>query len=212
MSALQEQAFRLAAAELGMASAAWLFVEQTAAAEQDAGVARLRDAMGRDWSVLDAVCAAWLGGLRAPAIDARPLQDALAGLQRLVLVGYEAQAVDALLAALPASLRVGLLHGGDPRADIERLLDNHAGRVERLDLERFQTWAGPRSALLGFVYGSAGLQQLFVQAVWLRATGPDVRLQFRELIGWRFMDLPLAVYPRWLNAADAAAFTRVLPA
>lgn len=195
-----------------MATAAWLFVSQTAEVEHEAGVLALRDAMGRDWSVLDAVCAAWLAGARAgqPVVDG--ITRALHGLERLVLVGYEAVAVDALLADLAPDVRVGLLPGDVPRSSVERLLENHAGRLELLDLERFQGWAGPRSSLLGFMYGSAAMHQFFVPPVWLRAAGPDVRLQFRDLLGWRFMDLPLMVYPRRLSATNAQSFTRLLPA
>jgi hypothetical protein len=142
VSAQQQQAFRLAAGELGMATAAWLFVSQTAEVEHEAGVLALRDAMGRDWSVLDAVCAAWLAGARAgqPVVDG--ITRALHGLERLVLVGYEAVAVDALLADLAPDVRVGLLPGDVPRSSVERLLENHAGRLELLDLERFPGLGG----------------------------------------------------------------------
>ena len=205
------QAFRLAAAELGMASASWLFVQQTAAEGGDEAVARLRDQLGREWPVLDAVCAGWRDGARAPRVDAEAMAARLQGAARLVLVGHEATWVDALLPQLPSALSVGLVPAGDPLADTARLLANHGGRVQGLTLADFQTWAGPRSVLASFVYGASG-QQVFVLPAWLRATGPDVRLQFRSLIGWRVLDLPLAIYPRWLVAADVQTLTEQVPA
>lgn len=210
MSALQQQAFRLAASELGMATAAWLFVQETAGVAGDHAVSDLRDEMGRTWPVLDAVCAGWLAGERmlAPSVDA--LLPALEGASRLVLVGQEAIWTDALLAALPSGVRVGLVQEGDPIANWSRLLSNHGGRIEPLSLQDFQTWAGPRSVLLTFVYG-AGAGQVFVLPAWLRTAGPDVRLQFRSLVGWCVLGVPLEIYPRWLVAAERTTLTDLVP-
>lgn len=208
MAALLEQAFRLAASELGMASAAWLFVQQTAEAEGDVGVAALRDAMGRNWPVLDAVCEGWLDGCRAPAVTPEALMQELSGAQRLLLVGYEAQWVDALLPCLPKDLQVGLMTAGDPLTDWERLLANHKGRVEPVDPLAFQTWAGPRSVLLSFVYGHTA-DHVYVLPTWLRTAASDVRLQFRSLLGWYVMRTPLALFPRWLVAAEYSTFTQL---
>ena len=66
------------------------------------------------------------------------------------------------------------------------------------------------SALLTFVYGQPGVQA-FVQPLWLRVGGADVRLQFAQLLGWLVMPLPLEVYPRWLVAAEADSLTELLP-
>lgn len=211
MSVLQQQAFRLAASELGMASAAWLFVQETAAMGQAQAVASLRDDMGREWPVLDAVCAGWLAGAQQPQIDVDAVLPQLQGASRLVLVGYESEWVDALLARLPPEVRVGLVQVGDPLANWARVLGNHGARIEPLTLEDFQAWAGPRSVLLTFVYGAAA-SQIFVLPVWLRTTGPDVRLQFRNLLGWRILDVPMEIYPRWLVAAEAATLTELRPA
>jgi hypothetical protein len=210
LSDLQQQAFRLAASELGMASAAWLFVNETAADAQADGVAALRDDMGRAWPVLDAVCAGWLAGTHAPPLEVEAVLPLLAGVSRLVIVGHEALWVDALLAALPPEVKVGLVLEGDPQTDWARVLANHGGRVAPLSLADFQGWAGPRSVLLTFVYG-ATTSQVFVLPAWLRATGPDVRLQFRSLLGWRILDVPLEIYPRWLVAADAQTLTDLRP-
>jgi hypothetical protein len=173
-------------------------------------VAELRDSLGRAWPVLDAVCAGWLAGELEPHIDPAALLPTLEGTTRLVLVGYEADWVDALLARLPTDLRVGLVCHGDPLADWNRVLANHGGRVEALRLADFQAWAGPRAVLLTFVYGAAA-GQVFVTPTWLRASGPDVRLQFRHLLGWRILGVPLEVYPRWLVAADRQTLTDLQP-
>lgn len=210
-SAQREQAFRLAASELGMASAAWLFVRETAAEDGADGVAELRDAMGRAWPVLDAVCAGWLAGTRDPDVRPGDVLPLLEGAARLVLVGYEADWVDALLRALPDTVRVGLVQLGDPRTHWPRLFANHGPRLVPLTLMEFQAWAGPRSVLATFVYGHAA-QQLFVLPAWLRCTGPDVRTQFRTLLGWRILDVPMELYPRWLVAADAGTITALRPA
>lgn len=210
MSAQLAQAFRTAASELGMASAAWLFSGEAACHGGPAALAQLRDELGRQWPVLDAVCAARQRGSGAPAIDVACLRPLWAGAQRVLLVGYEALWVDALLADLPASVQVGLLRHGDPLTDWQRLRDNHAARLHLLALEDFQHWAGARSLLLTFVYGEPA-RQLFVLPGWLRVAGPDVRLQFRALLGWRVLDVPLEVYPRWLVAAEPGLFTDLQP-
>lgn len=206
------QAFRLAATELGMASAAWLFVAEVAAAEGDAGVASLRDALGRTWPVLDAVCAAWLAGARAPTVDAGEVLPILEDVTRVVVVGLETTWLDALVAALPAATRVALVRHGDLAPDWRRVLSNYQRRVEPLELADFQAWAGPRSALVTFVYGKTDGEGTFANSTWLRVAGPDVRTQFRALIGWEVLRVPLEVYPRWLQAIDAEAFTHLEPA
>ena len=211
MSALLQQAFRTAASELGMASAAWLFVREAAAVNGDDGVTALRDDMGRLWPVLDAVGAAWLSGARMPMAQADDVLPALAGVSRLVVIGMESLWLDALLAALPAATPVGLVQHGDPMTHWTRVADNYHGRMTLLQLADFQTWAGPRSVLMTFVYGQSH-QQVYVLPSWLRVCGPDVRLQFRALLGWRILDVPLDIYPRWLVAAQADTLTDVRPA
>lgn len=203
------QAFRLAAGELGMASAAWLFVEECAR-DGDERVRALRDELGRDWPVLDAVCAGWEQGVRAPVVDATEVTPALEGVARLVVVGHETLWLDALVAALPASVRIGLVRQQDLVPDWERVASNWRGRVELLGLGDFQAWAGAHSGLLTFVYGD-GRAQLFTLPAWLRVSGPDVRTQFRALVGWQVLRLPLLVYPRWLAAAEGEGFTSLEP-
>ena len=208
-----QQAFRLAAAELGMASAGWLFV-QAAAEEGGAGaVAALRDELGRGWPVLDAICAGWNAGARPSAADApgqvEPLREALRGASRVVVVGLEARGLDSLLAAVDAGTRVALLRHSDLSPDWDRVLGNYGGRLEMLELADFQRWAGPQAVTLTWCYGQRDGQP-FVLPSWLRVAGADVRLQFRDLLGVRMLDLPLQVYPRWLVAADAALFTALV--
>lgn len=203
------QAFRLAAGELGMASAAWLFVRE-AALDGAPAVQALSDRLGREWPVLDAVCAAWLGGLSAPRVEPQDVLPALEGVTRVVLVGLETLWLDALLQQLPATVQVALLRVSTLQPDWARVQSNHVKRLQLLRLADFQAWAGPRSVLMSFVYGptAAGV---FVVPTWLRVAGPDVRLQFRGLLGWRVLSLPLTVYPRWLVAAEPEHFTELLP-
>jgi hypothetical protein len=210
MSALLQQAFRTAASELGMASAAWLFVREAAATEGDAGVAALRDELGRSWPVLDAVGAGWLDGARAALIQSDELLADLVGSTRLVVVGLESEWLDHLVAILPATVQVGLVQQGDPVTHWSRVVSNYGGRVRLLQLADFQSWAGPRSALLTFVYGQAH-DHVFVLPGWLRVCGSDVRMQFRALLGWRVLDAPMDVYPRWLVAASVNTLTSLRP-
>lgn len=210
MSALLQQAFRTAASELGMASAAWLFVQETAALDGAAGVEAMRDDMGRLWPVLDAVCAGWLGGTKQPVVTPLDILPQLAGARRVVLVGLEALWLDALLQALPPDTQVGLVQHGDPVTHWARVADNYGGRVQLLPLADFQSWAGPRSVLMTFVYGQTQ-NQVYVLPSWLRVCGPDVRMQFRALLGWHVLQVPMAVYPRWLVAASADTLTDIRP-
>lgn len=211
MSSGLDQAFSLAAAELGMASAGWLFTEEVFQGEGAEGVQRLRDALGRRWPVLDALCAAWLDGARAPQVDAAALVARLEGVTRVVVVGLEARWLDALLAVLPRSVRVGLVKHSEFSPDWDRVSANLSGRVELLELADFQSWAGQHSALLSFVYGAGGGAGLFALSAWVRVSGPDVRTQFRDLIGWDVLRVPLSIYPRWLVAVSADDFTQLEP-
>lgn len=207
MTGLHAQAFKLAASELGMASASWLFVRETAAENGPEGVVTLRDQLGRTWPVLDAVCAGWLNGQRVAHFHSRQLETRLQGIRKIVFVGHEAHWLDALLTQLPPGIPVGLVQEGESTStQWTRVFANYRGRVEPLTLTNFQAWAGARSVLVGFVYGSPG-QQFFVPPTWLRAAGSDVRLQFQALLGWRVLGLPLEIYPRWLVATDPHTFT-----
>jgi len=200
-----DQGFTMAAAELGMASASWLFAREVDGAEGPDGVARLRDALGRRWPVLDAICAAWLRGLRPPQVQAERVVERLQGFSRLVVVGLESLWLDVLLRQLEPRLRIGLLKHSELSPDWRRVQANLGARVVFLDLANFQSWAGSRSALLGFVYGVD--PRPFATSGWVRVAGPDTRTQFRELIGWDVLGVPLSVYPRWMIAVPRDQFT-----
>ena len=133
----------------------------------------------------------------------------LEGVTRVVVVGLEARWLDALMAVLPASVKVGLVKHSEFSPDWERVTANLGGRVELLELADFQSWAGQRSALLSFVYGAGDGAGLFALSAWVRVCGPDVRTQFRELIGWDVLQVPLSIYPRWLVAVPPGDFTQL---
>lgn len=206
-----EQAFLVAAGDLGFASASWLFVRETAAVAGDPGVAELRDALGRSFPVLDAVAAAWLDGERAPLIDAEQVVAALQGTRRLLIIGVEADHLDALLPRLPLAMEVALLTYANLEGDWDRVLANFGGRVRRADLGSFHELAGARSAALTFLYGH-DRHIARVRAAWLRFAGADVYTQFRTFIGWNVLTRPLYVYPRWLHDHPVSAFTALVSA
>lgn len=208
MSAGLDQAFSLAVAELGMASASWLFCTEVAAEQGDEGVRSLRDQLGRSWPVLDAICAAWDRGHRPPPVDASGLWARLGDVNRIVVVGLETRWLDALVARRPAAVRVGLVQHSELSPDWGRVRTNLGDVVEPLELDAFQGWAGRRSAVVSFVYGDGGAA-LFALSSWVRVSGPDVRTQFRSLVGWDVLRVPISVYPRWLVAVPRSDFTEL---
>lgn len=202
------QAFRVACAELGHCSAAWLFVREVALGAGAAGVEELRDGLGRAFPVLDAVARGWLEGKAEPALELEPVLAACQGADRVLIVGLEATHLDALVPRLEGA-RVGLLLESSFRADWERVLANFGGRVAGAGLADFQRWAGPRSVLLTFAYGVHG-GRAQVAPAWVRVSGPDVRTQFRELVAWDVLAAPMFVYPRWLVNVPLDDFSRVV--
>lgn len=202
-----EDAFAAAAGELGHVSAAWLFVREVTR-DWPQGATALRDALGRAFPIADAVAAQALEGRRAPTVDAAPAVAALEGCKRVVLVGYEADFVDPLVAAL-GGIEFHLLTQGSLEADWDRVLANHQGKVTPIALSRVQAQAGPKSALVTFLYGSDGARTHVVPE-WLRLLGPDTRTQFRALVGWEALQGPLHVYPRWLEQTETEAFTHLI--
>jgi hypothetical protein len=199
------QAFLMAAGELGMASAARLFVRELAQLGGDELVAEACDAFGREYPVLDFVAHQWLEGHRAFRLDPSDVRSALAGITRLVVVGLETDALDVLVSAIPG-VEVGLVaepFGVAP--DMRRVLANFDA-LRWVDLADYRRWAGKRSALLTFVYGTDG-HAAHVAATWLRVLGPDVRAQFRSLIGWDVLGQPMRLYPRWLVETSCDDFS-----
>ena len=200
-----EEAYRAAAGELGMCSAAWLFVREVATVEGHAGVAAIRDALGRAFPVLEVVATTFLEGRAAPSIDVDAALEALAGAERVVVVGVEAAFLDVLLPRLRGR-SVALLQHSSLDVDWERLRSNYEGHLELVSLDRFQAMAGPRSALLTWLYGTLG-NRTHVLPSWLRVCGQDVRTQFRTLVGWDVTQAPMFLYPRWLVQVALEDFT-----
>lgn len=208
------QAFALAAGELGLASAARLYVDTVARREGAAGVEALREELGRAYPVLDAIAAQWSGGASPPPPVTQSgcpasLLQACAGARRVVVVGIESEQLDALLLALPRDVRVALVEHSLFEVDWERVVANHEGRLERVDLDGYQRWAGADSVLLTFVYGTDG-RRTHVLPSWERVIGADVRVQFRSLIAWDVLGSPMYVYPRWLVEVGTEVFTHLV--
>ncbi len=202
------QSFAVAMGELGFCSTAWLYVRVVAQAGGDELVTVLREQLGRTFPVLDAVAADWLSGQRAPSVDAGAVFSACHGLERLLVVGLEADFLDALLPLLDG-VEVALLRYSMVDVDWERVSANYAGRVQLVDLAAAQEWAGSRSGLLTFVYGHNG-HLSHVRPSWLRFIGDDIRTQFRSILGWNVLRAPLYVYPRWLVETPLSDFSEVL--
>ena len=137
--------------ELGFASAAWLFVREVAAKGGEALVQQLRDTQGRAFPVLDAVAASWQQGQREPVINLAPVVAACSGLRRLLIVGLEADFLDALLPQL-AGIEVGLLRYSLVEVDWGRVQANYHGQATLTDLVGFQDFAGKDGAILTFLY------------------------------------------------------------
>jgi hypothetical protein len=89
---------------------------------------------------------------------------------------------------------------------MRRVLANFGNALRIVDLADFRRWAGKRSALLTFVYGTDG-HAAHVATTWLRVSGPDVRAQFRTLIGWDVLGQPMRLYPRWLVETSSDDFS-----
>jgi hypothetical protein len=205
-----DQAFGAVAGELGQSTSAWLFVRAVARCAGDRGVEALADAAGAQFTVLDAVARGWLAGVRQQLVDPRPVLDAIGSATRLVVVGVEATFLDALVARINPAVKIAMIAHSPFPVDWDRVLDNYGGRVERVDLDTFQHWAGGKSALLTFAYGREDARTV-VPPLWLRACGADVRAQFRALIGWNVLESPMLLYPRWLVEIDVDSFTHFVP-
>lgn len=200
-----DAAFRLAAAELGMASAARLFVGELAAASGRAGVEALRDRLGRAYPVVDGIAGRWLREGSLAPLSAAGAAAAIAGVSRLLVVGVEADALDVLLPGL-RGVEVGFVTEGRALLpEWRRVLANYE-RVEAVGLGDFQLWAGRDAALLTFVYAEV----VHVSPQWLRVQGPDTRALFRSLVAWDVLGEALEVYPRWFAEAPRASFTEVV--
>lgn len=201
------RAYHEASGELGMATTARLFVREAAAVGGDDAVERLRVASGSAYPVLDAIARGWLAGERAAAPRVDELAAILADVTSVVFVGVEAEWLDAVVPTLARSRLAMLLPNAFP-ADRRRLADNLGPAVTVTDLDSFVSRGGRRSALVAFSYGVRD-GRAFVLPEWLRATGPDVRTLFRDLVAWDVLPAGLSLYPRWLVEAPATDFTAV---
>jgi hypothetical protein len=201
-----DQAFLAVAGELGMTTASWIFVRAVARCSGDEGVAALTESVGGAFPVLEAVADGWLAGSREPHTDPASVLEALGNATRIVLVGVEASFLDALVQRLDVAVKVAMIAHSPFVVDWERVLDNYAGRVERVNLDTFQNWAGGRSALVTFAYGRND-SRTAVLPLWLRVCGADVRSQFRALVAWNVLDAPLVRHPRWLVEIETDSFT-----
>ena len=140
-------AFALCAAELGMFSASRLFVRELLAERDDHLVDDVTALLGTRYPVFDAVAHGALQRGEIPRLDPQPVLQAVRGLSRLVIIGIEAECIDALLGQLPR-LRVALVPDVLEGANLERVAANYSGEVEFLGLDSFQAWAGRSSGLL----------------------------------------------------------------
>lgn len=202
-------AFHLAAGELGMVSASWLFVQEIAATAGEKAVLELQETLGRPYPVLDAVVTAWLAGSRGPTVEAGPLLELAAGAKSVVVMGLEATFLDVFVPALPPESVVVLVQDSPFEPDWERVRANLTRTVVAADLSTFQRHAGRNSLLLTFGYGLRG-HAAYVLPGWLRVIGGDVRTQFRSIVLWNTLKDPPFVYPRWLSEAPLEDFTHVL--
>lgn len=202
------QAFEVVMGELGFASAAWLFVREVADKGGEALVQELRDTQGRAFPVLDAIAAAWQRGQRGPAINLAPVLAACRGVRRLLIIGLEADFLDALLPRLEG-IEIGLLRYSLIEVDWARVQANYNGRATLTDMVSFQDFAGRDGAILTFLY-SHSEHIAHVRSAWLRLIGVDVRAQFRSIIGWEVLNGPLEVYPRWLVETTTHDFSEIV--
>jgi hypothetical protein len=169
-----------------------------------------RRTLGATFASLDHIAHAWLAGARRRPVTTKPLERVLGGARRVLVVGVEADHLDALARELPRDVRLGLLTYRLQRVDWSRVLANFGDRVEPVDLAEFQGWAGARSSLLTFVYGErAGL--VLVLSAFLRVSGPDVRSQFRDIIGWDVLGAAPELYPRYHVETSASDLTAFVP-
>ncbi|MEZ0229926.1 MAG: hypothetical protein ACAI25_14980 [Planctomycetota bacterium] len=202
-------AFFVAAGELGMCSTAWLFVRELAAEGGDAAVLRLRDELGRTFPVIDTIARQWLEGQRTPRTSAEQVVAKCRGASHVLVSGIESGAMDALCAGLPSDVRIGLIQHSTLEIDWERLLSNYAGRVVGVELTKFQLWAGFKSVLVSFVYGSRD-HVTHVDPASARVVGRDVLTQFRSVVGWEVLGSPMYVYPRWFVDVPREVFSEIV--
>ncbi|MFO0562247.1 MAG: hypothetical protein U0269_29800 [Polyangiales bacterium] len=203
------ESFVVAAQELGMFSASALFLREVASRGGSPAIDALRSAIGTEFPVFDAMAERWNARSGLLAVDAA--LRALRGASRVLVAGFDADPLDALVDGLPSAVRVGLVADvGELCGDLSRTLANYDGRVERVELSAMPLWAGRKSALLAFVYGIDEHETAYTSLAWLRTQGPDVRTQFRSLIGWNLLGAAPSIHPRWVVASSVDEFSEIV--
>lgn len=198
--------FTVATAEIGMFSAARLFVEEIALTGGRSAVEAARDVLGRRYAVFDAIASQWLSRGRIPLPDPAEVACELADSSRVLIVGAESDALDRLVPMLPDQ-PIALVSGaGGPEADLHRVAANYPDRIEVVSLGKWTAWAGSKSALLTFVYG-ADDHVANVSPAYLRLVGPDVRASFRTLLGWNLLGARPRLHPLHLAETNVSDFS-----
>lgn len=203
-----EPAFLSCVGELGMWSAARMFVNATwEAGGAEAVRGPLLDTLGSQFPVISELGArACDTGAPIAAPSPAGVLALCQGLRRLVVIGVEAAALGPLVDALPPALEIALVVDTGFPIDEARLRAAWTPRVQLTSLGEFQRHAGAYSALLTAVYGANDFHAAVCPA-WPRVHSPDVRTQFRRLIGWDLMGSLMSSYPRWMVETARADFT-----
>lgn len=207
-----EPAFRACAGELGLWSAARLFVNAAWEAGGADAVTALDEDLGGDYPVLEAVAQRALAASRPlppPGVEA--LVTLCADLRRVVVVGIEADVLGPLADRLPATTDIQALVDATFPVDAVRLTASWTPRVRLTDVGAFHRAAGGRSALVTCLYGADDYTAV-VAPVWLRVHSPDIRLLFRSLVGVNLAGPRMGAYPRWLGETATADFTDLVAA
>lgn len=200
--------FIVAAAERGFASAARFLVRDTAQSLGREGVEALRRELGRRFPMLDAAAAHWLDGEPAPRPDGAAVREAVEDLDSLLVVGVEADPLNAL-GPLRDGLRTGILaHRSVGPVEVERLVANLPNTWEFVFLNDVHLWARGRVGVLTFAYGSAD-GALQVCPEYARVVRDDTRRRFHTRIAWDLLPASLAAFPRWLTQVPRQSFTHV---
>ncbi len=207
-----EPAFRACAGELGLWSAARLFVNAAWDAGGAAAVTALDEDLGGDYPVLETVAQRALAMQRAvPPPGLAALMALCADLRRVVVVGIEADVLGPLADRLPAAIDIQALVDATFPVDAARLAASWLPRVRLTDVGAFHRAAGGRSALVTCLYGSDDYTAVVAPA-WLRAHSPDIRLLFRNLVGVNLAGPRMSAYPRWLGETATSDFTDLVVA
>lgn len=201
--------FLVAASELGMATASRIFVEEIARVEGERGVEDARDVLGRLYPVFDAIASSWLEHGSASSADPADVMQELEGVDRVLIVGAEADGLDQLVPRLSGIATGIVADAGGLEEDLARVAMNYPGRLEIVPLGDWARWAGPRSALLTFVYG-ADDHVANVSPAYLRLVGPDVRAAFRSLVGWNLLGGRPRLHPLYLMETSVTDFSTIV--